>query len=161
MLNDKVKESFLSLKDDTKRKLSKIKESASKDLEIDGFDIDGEVLKTPKILSKYNDIFTDETLVLKDMYTLKEKIKLERWKYWSGKQTDNYYVENGILHEKILKTDIDKYLAADEKIILINDVISIQKAIVDYLERCIKEIQSRNFHCKVAVDWRKFQSGGI
>ena len=109
---------------------------------------------------KYNDAFTDESLALKDFYGFRRKVELERWKYWSGKQTDKYYAKNGIVHEKILKGDIEKYLKADEKMALVDELISIQKAIAEYLERCIKELQSRNFHCKVAADWRKFTSGG-
>lgn len=160
-MDEKIKTSLIEIKESSKQKLINIKSESQKDLEIDEFDIDGAVLKTPKLLSKYNDIFTDETITLKDLYSFKEKAKLERWKYWSGKQSDQYYQNNGIVHEKILKTDIEKYMNADEKLILINDIITIQKAIVDHLERTIKEIQSRNFHCKVAVEWRKFQAGGI
>lgn len=142
-----------------KQNLKTYKERAEKDLIIDELDLDESVLKTPRIMSKYNDYFTTETLVLKDLYQIKKRIELERWKYYSGKQSDQYYSKNGIVHEKILKGDIDKYLGADEKMNLIDSIIAQQKAVVDYLERAIKEIQSRNFHCKVAVDWRKFTAG--
>ena len=159
-MNKETKEKLNEIKESLKESLKEIKIQAEKDLEINDIDIDNSVLDTPKIHNKYNNLFTDHTLHLKELYGLKEKTKLERWKYWSGKQTDRYYAENGIVHEKILKSDVDKYLSADEKMILVNEIIAIQKAIVDYLERCIKEIQSRNFHIRACIDWRKFTSGG-
>jgi len=158
-LNKQVEIDLLDLKDDIMAELESIKTNAAIDLALDDFDLDSEVLKTPKVHTRYNDLFTDHTLKLKDLYALKEKTKLERWKYYQGRQTDKYYVDHGIIHEKILKSDVDKYLAADEKLIIVNEIVSVQKAIADYLERCIKEIQSRNFHCRVAIDWRKFQNG--
>lgn len=160
-LSKKTESDLADLKAEILSQLESVKKLAAVDLAIDDFDIDSEVLKTPKLHTKYNDMFTDHTMKLKDLYALKEKTKLERWKYYQGKQTDKYYADNGIIHEKILKSDTDKYLSADEKLILVNEIVSAQKAITDYLERCIKEIQSRNFHCKVALDWRKFTSGGV
>lgn len=160
-LNKQVEDDLNELKQDILTELDTIKTNAMVDLGIDDFDIDSEVLKTPKLHTRYNDIFTDHMIKLKDLYALKEKTKLERWKYYQNKQTDKYVADNGIIHEKILKSDIDKYLAADEKMILVNGIVSAQKAITEYLERCIKEIQTRNFHCRVAIDWRKFQNAII
>lgn len=161
MINEQVKEDLLELKSELKQTLEKIKTDSDKDLEIDDIDLDRAVLDTPKLHNKYNALFTDATLNLKELYAFKEKIKLERWKYWGGKQSDKYYAANGLVHEKILKGDLEKYLSADDKLILVNDIVSTQKAICDYLERCIKEIQSRNFHIKAAIDWRKFTSGSM
>lgn len=140
-------------------KLSALKTEASTELVIDESGIDDAVLKTPKLLTKYSGMLADESIGLDTMMSNRTKIKLERWKYWMGKQTDKYYADNGIVHEKILKTDVDKYLDADPVIIAINETVSIQRQICEYLERVIKEINSRNFHCRVVVDWRKFVSG--
>jgi len=104
-------------------------------------------------------VFTDETITLKNLYSFKEKTKLERWKYWMGKQTDKYYAENGLQHEKILKSDVDKYMAADDKLELVNDVVTRQKALVDYVEKVMKEIGNRGFHIKSIIEWRRFTSG--
>ena len=136
-----------------------IKDQAESDTEIDEFDLDRELLRTPKLHSKYLNLFTENTLYLKDLYSFKEKVKLERWKYWQGKQSDRYYTDNGPVHEKILKTDLDKYLGADDKLKLVNDACSAQKAICDYLERTLKEIGNRGFHIKSAIEWRKFCNG--
>lgn len=158
-LNSEVATQLKGLNDSLLGRMEELKVLVEKDLEIDEIELDRALLDTPKLHAKYLSIFTDETLKLKELYGFREKIKLERWKYWQGKQTDKYYAENGIVHEKILKSDIDKYLAADEKMALINDVSGTQKAIVDYLERVIKEITHRGFHIKSIIDWRRFTQG--
>ena len=152
---DALNELIQSIKD----RYIEIKTKAENDLEIDEFDLDSAVLAIPKLHGKWLDLFTENTIFLKDLYSLKEKTKLERWKYYSGKQTDRYVAENGIIHEKILKTDIDKYLAADDKLKLVNDACTHQKALTDYIEKVLKEIGNRNFHVRAIIDWRRFQAG--
>lgn len=141
-------------------KLDALKIQSAKDLEIDDIDLDITLINIPKLQSKYINMYSDEVCILKDLYALKEKVKLERWKYWSGKQTDRYYAENGMVHEKVLKTDIDKYLAADDKIMLVNNLVTLQKTLVDHIEKVLKEVGNMSFHIKSAIDWRKFCSGG-
>ncbi len=147
------------LRDSLSTKLEQMKKQAEKDIVIDEIELDRALLDTPKLHAKYLSMYSDEGILLKDYYGLKEKAKLERWKYWMGKQSDNYYHANGIPHEKVLKTDLDKYLAADEKLCAINEIINIQKALVEYLERIVKEITNRGFHVKSIIDWRKFTNG--
>jgi hypothetical protein len=161
MLSENMKKDLTEMRDGLKDILNEIKEASNDDLNIDDTDLDHAVISTPRLHMKYNQLFTDHTLTLKELYGFREKVKLERWKYWMGKQTDQYYNTHGVVHEKILKTDVDMYMAADEKMLLISEIVGVQKGIVDYLERCIKEIQTRNFHCKVAVDWRRFTQGGF
>lgn len=144
---------------DAKARLEKYKGLAETDLEIDETEIDRAVLDTPKIHSRWNNYFSSETLYLNSVVQLREAVKLERWKYYMGKQTDQYYAKNGIVHEKILKTDSDRYMNADPKMALVQELYVTQKTVVEFIERTIKEVQSRNFHCRVAVDWRKFVSG--
>lgn len=154
-----VKQQLEELKQSIRYNLEDIKKEADKDLEIDEFDLDAALLEIPKLHGKWLSTFTDETVILKDLYGFKERVKLERWKYYQGKQTDKYYAENGIVHEKILKSDLDKYLGADDKLTLVNEVVTMQKALVDYIEKTMKEIGNRGFHIRSIIDWRRFTSG--
>lgn len=159
LVNPSVVDVFKAEIEQTRLKLDELIEKSKKDLHIDEIDLEQTLLRLPKMQSDYLSMYAKETVKLKDLYSLKEKIKLERWKYWSGKQTDKYYKENGIVHEKVLKSDIEKYLSADDKIGLINEYVSVQKAHVDYLEKVIKEIGNMGFHIKAIIEWRKFSSG--
>lgn len=155
-----VKEQYDDMRDSILDKLEQTKLKAGQDLTIDEFDIDRALIDTPKIQTRWLNDFTNETMALKELYGLREKVRLERWKYYQGKQPDSYYAKYGIVHEKILKTDIDKYLGADEKMSLVQDLVSAQKALVDYIENTLREIRNRGFHCKSIIEWRRFTSGG-
>lgn len=154
-----VKEQLEELKESIQDRLEQVKKQAENDLEIDDFELDRALLDTPKLHGVWLTMFTDETINLKELYSLKEKVRLERWKYYQGKQTDEYVTKNGIIHEKILKSDLDKYLNADSKLSLVNDIVTVQKALVDFIEKTLKEIGNRGFHIKSVIDWRKFSSG--
>lgn len=160
MLDKSVKESLEEMKRECVESYDAAKKLATKEIVIDDIDLDGTLVNLPKLSIKYNQLYCDSLAQLKDLYALKDKVSLERWKYWMGKQTDAYYKANGIVHDKILKSDVEKYLAADEKMILVNSIITSQKALVDFYEKSLKEIQSMNFHIRAAIDWRKFTSGG-
>lgn len=155
-----VKEQYEELKVSIRERLDDIKDLSKKDLSIDEFELDTALLQTPHLHGKWLSMYTDETINLKELYGLKERVKLERWKYYTGTQTNEYIAKNGILHEKILKSDVEKYLNADSKLSLVNDVVSMQKALTDYLEQTIREIRNRGFHIKSILDYRKFISGG-
>lgn len=147
-LIEKAENSFLDL---TKE--------AEKDVAIDEFDIDGEALRTPKLHQKYSIMLSNESVALIKYQQLQKRIYMERWKYYNGKQTDSYYAKHGIVNDKILKGDIEKYLAADTRLGFANELLEVQKQIVNYLERTVKDISNRGFHIKSVIDWRKFEAG--
>jgi hypothetical protein len=149
-----------SLKDELMQRFNEIKEVSAKDMEIDDIDLDAESLRTPKLYSKYNNMYSDELIKLRQLYSMKEKINIERWKWLSGKQTNKYYADYGVPNEKVLKGDLDMYLKSDSIYIAINEVVGLQKLITDMLEKTCKEISNRGFHIKSAIDWRRFCSGG-
>lgn len=155
---DDAKQQLEEMKDTIMERLAEIKKEANKDLEIDDIDLDKALLDTPKLHSKWLSYFTDETMNLKDLYGFKEKVKLERWKYYMGKASDKVYAKDP-LHEKILKTDVDKYMGGDEKLTLVNDIIATQKALTDHIEKVLKEIGNRGFHIKGIIEWRRFCAG--
>lgn len=153
---DNIKEDLEGIKTSIKDRLDTIKNEAHKDTNIDEFELDKALLDTPKLYSKWLEYHTEETINLKDLYSFKEKVKLERWKYYMGKQDSKYYHLYGQVHEKILKTDVEKYLMADVKIIMVNDIVTVQKALTDFIEKTLKEISNRGFHIKSIIEYRKF-----
>lgn len=153
---ESVEKRFKDMLELVKSDFEQIKKEIEKDLEIEEFDLDKSLLDIPKLQTKWSSRLADETLVLRDLYNTRRTIELERWKYYNGKQTDKYLSEYGVVHEKILKSDIDKYLSCDPKMHLINSIVNVQKEKVDFIERGIKEIASRGFHIKSIIDWRRF-----
>lgn len=136
-----------------------IKNRASEELVIDDHDLDGESLRTPKLLTSWLSLLGEESLKMKMFAGIQKRYYLERWRYYLGTQTDKYYAEHGIMHTKILKTDVQTYLDADEIMITVKKIVDTQDQVVAFIERSVKEISSRTFHIKSAIDWRRFQSG--
>jgi len=131
-----------------------------KDIEISEIDLDGESLRTPILYNKYLVKYSSLLEKLDRFNNVKNKLYLERWKYYQGKQKNSYYAEYGVLNEVILKSDVEVYLRADELLCSVNDTYNIIKQHIGYIEKIMKEISNRGFHIKTAVEWRKFQMGG-
>src|SRR5699024_9007374 len=151
-----VEQRFNDMLELVKQDFKEIKKEMESDLKIDEFDLDKSLLEIHNLQTKWSSKLGDETLVLRDLYNTRRTIELERWKYYNGKQTDKYLSEYGVVHEKILKSDIDKYLSCDPKMHLINSIVNVQKEKVEFIERGIREIASRGFHIKSIIDWRRF-----
>lgn len=136
----------------------RIKGMANDDLGINDLELDREAVNVPKLHSKYLNEHFSATRMYLDLKERKDSLYLERWRYYMGKQTDQYYAKHP-LHEKVLKTDIDKYMLADPMMTKMNRAVNLQKAVVEYLESILKEIQRRGYHIRAAIDYVKFQSG--
>lgn len=150
---------LIDLIEQAHNKFISIVEKAEKHVEIDQFDIDGEALRTPKLHQQYSVMLSNESVSLIKYQQIQKRIYMERWKYYNGKQTDTYYTKHGIVNDKILKGDIEKYLAADKRLGYANELLEVQKQTVNYLERTVKDISNRGFHIKSVIDWRKFEAG--
>ena len=141
--------------------LDEIRNMASVDMKMDETALEIESMKTPQIHNKYLIIFTDEKLILgkirSDMYRLKK----DKWLYYTGKMSQEELDEYGwdTFDLNILKSDIDKFLDADEDIIKLSNKILLQKEKVEYLENIIKIINNRQWSIRAAIDWLKFTSG--
>ena len=134
---------------------------ASIDLKMDETELEVESMKTPQIHNKYLIIFTDEKLIFGKMKSDMYRLKKDKWLYYTGKMSQEELDEYGwdTFDLNILKSDIDKFLDADEDIIKLSNKILLQKEKVEYLENIIKIINNRQWSIRAAIDWLKFTSG--
>lgn len=137
-------------------KSSELEKSLDEDSEIDESAIDDEALRITKLHSKYNKMYLREYNIYAELVDLRKSFKLERWRYYGGKQTDQYYRKYGDINEIINKTDIDRYLEGDEIMVLLNKIVNGQKAVIDCIERYSKELTDRGYRLKLLLDYRKF-----
>lgn len=141
-----------------KEDFSELKEEVKSDVVI-GDALDDEAQRTPMLHAKYMGKLMDEGNNLSSLKTIQKKLYLERWKYYQGKQTDKYYSIHGCVNDKILKTDMDRYITSDDYICLIGEIVDYQKRVVEYLEKITKDISNRGYYIKDMVEWRRFTSG--
>ena len=140
--------------------LEELQELAEKDLKINDTELDLESLKTPQLHNKYLKFQNKWKLLLSkaqiDYYTMRK----EKWEYYTGKAPQQVYAEKPF-NLKILKTDIDKYMDADPELVKLKSKVEYIQAVIDFLDRTLKQISNRGFQIKNAIDWRKFTSGAI
>jgi len=141
--------------------IEELRKMAIDDLLMDNTELGIESIKTPQIHNKYLILYTDEKLILGKLQSDLNRLRRDKWLYYTGKMGKEELEDRGWetfdLH--ILKTDIDKFLNADEDIIKMSDRILFQKEKVNYIESVIKIINNRQWSIRAAIDWLKFTNG--
>ena len=99
----------------------------------------------------------------RDYRKLKEKqdkYNLLLWKYYQGKMTlDKAREFAGTLQEHVLKSDVEKYLHADELWIIMKEATQNQYSIVEMCEQMMDANKQRGYAIKNAIEIKKFEAG--
>jgi hypothetical protein len=142
-------------------KLEDIMASWSQDANIDTLNLGEESLRTPKLHSKYYQMFIHERMALKKLeIEFSEKYQLLfDWMdgVLSREELQAHGLEPYLL--KRTKADIEKRLQTDPRIIEINKKILLQREKIEFIESILKMISNRGFQIKNAIDFMKFQAG--
>lgn len=142
-------------------KLEEIFDEWSKDSEIDRTELGSESLRIAKLHVKYFRMFSEERLVLKKMDTEHKVLYKNKCEWLNGTMDQETLKElewkpNFL---KIMKSELQMYVDADQDIIKSNLRMSIQQEKVSVLESIIKSLQGRSFNIRAAIDWEKFKTG--
>ena len=140
--------------------LEQLQDLADKKLKINDTELDLESLKTPQLHNEFMKHLTKYKLMLSRAETEYNVMKKDKWEYYTGKADASVYAEKPF-DLKILRTDIDKYLEADEDLQKAKQKVDYLNTTVDFLDKTIRLISNRGFTIKNAIDWRKFTSGAI
>jgi|TARA_R100000458_G_C8277099_1_gene252548 hypothetical protein len=141
--------------------IEELRKMVSDDLVMDKTELDIESMKTPQIHNKYLVMYTDEKLIMGKLESDLNILKRDKWLYYTGKMSPEQLKDRGwdTFDLNILKTDIEKFLSADEDLIKLANRILFQKEKVNYLESVIKIINNRQWNIRAAIDWLKFTNG--
>lgn len=141
--------------------LNELFDMVREDLEIDKTELDTESLKTPQLHNKYLVLYTQEKLKLEQFLSEKKINRKNKWLYYTGKMSEEQLRFYGWepFDLSILKTDVDRFIEADDDIIKLGGKITLQEEIVNYLEGVIKTISNRQWNIRAALDWIKFTQG--
>ncbi len=130
-----------------------------KDSVIDPDNLHDESLKIPQLHSKYYTVYNTITLLRERAREQYNKVKLERYNYYSGKASAEVYVEEPFPYKVREKDALQRHLDADEKMNKIDMKIRYYDVELKFLEEVIKTISNRTFQIKNAIEWQKFQAG--
>lgn len=143
-------------------KLKEIIEEAKKDrYSHDTMDFDIELLRIPNLHHKWMGIMTEEKNRLIELKNQWSKLKRDKWLYYTGKMSQEELEERGWepFDLKILKADLQMYLEADNDLQKQEYIIEYQQNKIAYVEGVLKEIMSRQWTIRTAVDYVKFTAG--
>tara|TARA_Y100001938_G_scaffold150313_1_gene240647 strand:+ start:732 stop:1175 length:444 start_codon:yes stop_codon:yes gene_type:complete len=133
------------------------------DAKIDDIDLDNESLNIPLLHAKYLKILSDERLKLRSIkLQLKRSVK-DLSEYYRGELNNPEDLER-IGREPwpktVLKADLNSYVEADEDYVKVTTKLAYQEEMVAVCEEIIKAINSRGFHVRAAIDWRRLTQFG-
>ena len=141
--------------------LEELKNSITKDSQIDSTELGNESLKIPQIHSKYLNMLTELRLLLSKLQHDFAILRLRKWKIYTGKASQE---ELELWKEEpfdldILKTDVDKFMDADKSLIDLKLKISLNETKIKMIEEFLKSVNNRNFMIRSAIDWQKMMNG--
>ena len=139
--------------------LEQIQEMWQKDSVIDPDNLHDESLNIPQLHSKYYTLYNTITLLREKARTQYNKIRLERYNFYTGKAEPEVYVEEPFPYKVREKDAIQRHLEADEKLINIDLKIRYYDATLKFLEEILRIISNRTYQIKNAIEWHKFQAG--
>ena len=99
--------------------LDNLKETITKDSQIDSTELGIESLKIPQIHSKYLNILADVKLLLTKQQNDLAILKLRKWKIYTGKASREELEQWGEEPSDLtlLKSDVEQFVEADSKVI--------------------------------------------
>ena len=139
--------------------LDQIQEMWERDSQIDPDNLHDESLKIPQLHSKYYTLYNTITLLREKARESYNRVRLERYNYYTGKAPAEVYVEDPFPYKVRDKEALQRYLDADEKLNNIDLKIRYYDVMLKFLEEIIKNVSNRTFQIKNAIEWNKFQAG--
>ena len=139
--------------------LEQIQEMWEKDSKIDPDNLHDESLKIPQLHSKYYTLYNTITLLRERAREQYNKVRLERYNYYTGKATAEVYAEEPFPYKVREKDAIQRHLEADDKMNKIDMKIKYYDVMLKFLEEIIRAISNRTYQIKNAIEWNKFQAG--
>jgi len=139
--------------------LEQIQEMWQKDSVIDPDNLHDESLKIPQLHSKYYTIYNTITLLRENSRESYNRVRLERYNYYTGKSDPEVYEKEPFPYKVREKDAIDRYMSADERLSKIDLKIKYYDTILKFLEEIIKTISNRTYQIKNAIEFMKFTAG--
>ena len=139
--------------------LEQIQEMWERDSQIDPDNLHDESLKIPQLHSKYYTLYNTITLLREKARETYNRVRLERYNYYTGKAPAEVYVEDPFPYKVRDKEALQRYLDDDEKLNKADLKIRYYDVELKFLEEIIKTVANRTFQIKNAIEWQRFQAG--
>jgi hypothetical protein len=139
--------------------LDEIQEMWQRDAVIDPDNLHDESLKIPQLHAKYYTVYNTITLLREKARDTYNRVKLERYNYYTGKAPAEVYVEEPFPYKVRDKEALQRHMDADEKLNKIDLKIRYYDIMLKFLEEVIRMISNRTYQIKNSIEFLKFTAG--
>ena len=150
------------MSDKKKIEISDLYEMWREDVYIDQNDIAVESLKTPKLHSKYVEMFIQAKMYKAKKWSEYYELRRLKFKYYRGEMTREELKENGWEQYqglKPIKSDMDEILNGDEELVRLKKGVEYYEAMYALLESIMQQIRGRDWQIKNHIEAIKFNAG--
>jgi hypothetical protein len=117
-----------------------------------GDDLFNAARNIPILHSKWIDKYLRIQLLKKEKEYEYKKVYKQKYSYYMGREED-------APDEKIMKTEVQIYIDADEEIIKLKAMVDLYDKLESTLKEILNNINNRSFQIKNAIDWLRYSRG--
>jgi hypothetical protein len=139
--------------------LDEIQEMWQRDSVIDPDNLHDESLKIPQLHSKYYTIYNTITLLREKARETYNRVKLERYNYYTGKAPAEVYAEEPFPYKVRDKEALQRHMDADERLNKVELKIRYYDIMLKFLEEVIRMISNRTYQIKNSIEFMRFTAG--
>ena len=144
--------------------LKKVHEMWQEDSTINNNQLDETSRQTPKLHSKYLQLWSTAKLELRRTEFEQKKLLKEKWLYYNGKMDQETLQQKGWEPDpcdclKILKGEMDYYYDSDPEIQKSEEKIQYWKTVIETLTEIIDNLKWRHQTISNIIKWKQFESG--
>jgi c-di-GMP-related signal transduction protein len=134
------------------------------DSNIDNNQLDETSRQTPKLHSKYLQLWSTAKLELRRTEFEQKKLLKEKWLYYNGKMDQETLNQKGWNPDpfdglKVLKGEMDYYYDSDPEIQKSEEKIQYWKTVIETLTEIIDNLKWRHQTISNIIRWKQFESG--
>ena len=120
---------------------------------------DNDSLAIPQLHMKYMEYHNTFSLMKKEREIEMKRLVRDKWLYYKGKAPSKVYKEMPFDLKLTTKEEISMFIEADEEIGKLQFKIDYIDQVLFFLDGVLRQINSRTYHIKNAIEWKRFQSG--
>lgn len=142
-------------------KLEDLHKLWDKEQELDFSQPDKIIRETPLAHGRWWKFYTDEKQRYLTIKQEHDKLRLLKYEWYIGRMSDSERISLkwAIQPLKLLKTEVDDYLATDAELAPLATRVELQLLKLKFIEDGIKSINNRNFLLKNYLEWLRFSNG--
>jgi len=118
-----------------------------------------ESTKVPQLHMRYMEFFNTYSLMKKEREFELNQLVRDKWLYYKGKAPAAVYKEMPFDLKLTTKEEISMFIEADEEIGKLQYKIGYIEQVLFFLDGVLRQINSRTYHIKNAIEWKRFQNG--